>query len=319
MVSTMIEEKEIEVSGPIGFISDEVSSELITVVERVGASVVQVRRDGRGGGAGVVWRSDGAILTNHHVVAGSGSVSVLLPDGRTFPARVLNQNPALDLALLKIEAADLPAALVDDSSRLRIGELVFAVGHPWGQKNVVTAGIVSGLGQVPIPGSGRTAQYLRSDVHVAPGNSGGPMLNAVGAVVGITAMIFGGDMAVAIPSHVAAEWVGGLPSHRVALGVSVQPGEFALTLPQSRRESRAAGLLLVAVDDDTPAARAGLKPGDVILAAAGRPVIDGEALLDVLSDNGLNRNLPLHIARGGVISEVAVDLGGESHPLETSA
>lgn len=316
---TMIEEKEIEVSGPVGFISDEVSSELITMIGRVGPSVVEVSRAGRGGGAGVIWRSDGAVLTNYHVVAGSGPVSVLLPDGRTFPARVLNQNPALDLALLKIEADGLPAALVDDSSRLRVGEMVFAVGHPWGQKNVVTAGIVSGLGQVPIPGSGRTAQYLRSDVHVAPGNSGGPMLNAGGAVVGITAMIFGGDMAVAIPSHVAAEWVAGLPSRRVLLGVSVEPGEFPLTFPQSRREGRAAGLLLVAVDDDTPAARAGLKPGDVILAAAGKPMIDGEALLDVLSDNGLNRNLPLHIARGGIITEVAVDLAGESRPLETTA
>lgn len=315
----MIEEKEINISGPVGFISDEVSSEITTMIERVGPSVVQVRRDGRGGGAGVIWRSDGAVLTNHHVVAGSGSVSVLLPDGRTFPARVLNQNPALDLALLKIEADDLPAALVDDSSKLRIGEMVFAVGHPWGHKNVVTAGIVSGLGQAPIPGSGRTAQYLRSDVHVAPGNSGGPMLNAGGAVVGVTAMIFGGDMAVGIPSHVAAEWVAGLPSRRVLLGVSVEPVEFALTLPQSRREGRAAGLLLVAVDEDTPAARAGLKAGDVILAAAGRPVVDGDGLLDVLSDNGLSRNLPLHIARGGIISEVAVDLAGENPPVETSA
>ncbi len=308
MLATEIEESAVVM--PAGIISDEVSYEIVQMLERVGPSVVQVKREGRGGGAGFVWRSDGAILTNYHVIAGSGSPSVQLRDGRSFRARVLNQNPALDLALLKIEAGDLPAALVDDSSKLRVGELVFAVGHPWGQKNVVTAGIVSGIGHVPIPGSGRTAQYVRSDVRVAPGNSGGPMLNAGGAVVGITAMIFGGDMAVAIPSHVAAEWVAGLPSRRVVLGVAVQPVEFELVLPASRRERRAAGLLLVGVDDDTPASRAGLKVGDVILAAGGRPVVDGETLHDVLSDNTLNSSLQLHVFRGGSISEVAVDLAG---------
>ncbi|MDQ3930530.1 MAG: S1C family serine protease [Chloroflexota bacterium] len=316
MLSTMIEERAIEV--PAGLISDEVSHEIVQMLERVGPSVVQVKREGRGGGAGFVWRSDGAIVTNYHVIAGSSSVSVQLQDGRSFPAKVLNQNPALDLALLKVEAEDLPAALVDDSSKLRVGELVFAVGHPWGQKNVVTSGIVSGVGHVPVPGSGRTAQYVRSDVRVAPGNSGGPMLNAGGAVVGITAMIFGGDMAVAIPSHVAAEWVAGLPSRRVMLGVAVQPVEFELTLPVSRRERRTAGLLLVGVDDDTPASRAGLKVGDVILAAGGRPVVDGETLHDVLSDNTLNNNLQLHVFRGGSINEVAVDLAGPPH-VETAS
>lgn len=317
MVST-IEKNDIEVGGTAGWLSDEISRELVAMVERVGPGVVQVQRGGHGGGAGVIWRSDGAVLTNYHVVAGAGSVGVQLQDGRSFPARVLNQNPALDLALLKIEADDLPAALVDDSSKLRIGELVFAVGHPWGQKNVVTAGIVSGLGQVPIPGSGRTAQYLRSDVHVAPGNSGGPMLNAGGSVVGITAMIFGGDMAVAIPSHVAAEWVAGLPSRRVLLGVAVQPVEFPLPLPTNGRERRAAGLLLVGVDEGTPASRAGLRPGDVILAAGGRPVVDGEGLMDVLTSHSASRDLRLHVARsGGDIQEIAVDLA--SNAGETTA
>jgi serine protease Do len=314
MVS-VIEKGDIEVGGVI---ADEVSHEIVAMVERVGPSVVEVHRGGRGGGAGVIWRSDGAVLTNYHVIAGAGSVSVQLGDGRKFAGKVLNQNPALDLALLKVEADDLPAALVDDSSRLRVGELVFAVGHPWGQKNVVTAGIVSGLGHVPIPGSGRTAQYVRSDVRVAPGNSGGPMLNSSGAVVGITAMIFGGDMAVAIPSHVAAEWVGGLPSRRVLLGVAVEPVEFELTLPVSKRERRTAGLLLVGVDDGTPAARAGLRPGDVILAAGGRPVVDGETLLDVLSSNSANNDFRLHVFRGGAIEELGIDLAGD-RPVETSS
>lgn len=316
MLSTMTEENVMTL--PAGLISDEVSQEIVQMLERVGPSVVEVKREGRCGGAGFIWRSDGAIVTNYHVIADSNSVSVKLRDGRTLSARVLNQNPALDLALLKVEADDLPAALVDDSTKLRIGELVFAVGHPWGQKNVVTVGIVSGLGEVPMPGSGRSAQYLRSDVRVAPGNSGGPMLNAGGAVVGITAMIFGGDMAVAIPSHVAAEWVAGLPSRRVMLGVAVQPVEFELLLPVSRRERRTAGLLLVGVDDDTPASRAGLKVGDVILAAAGRPVVDGETLHDVLSDNSLNRNLQLHIFRkGGSIEEVEVDISGPASETES--
>jgi serine protease Do len=289
-------------------LSDEISAAVVQMIDRVKPSVVQVQGQGRGGGAGVIWRTDGAVLTNYHVVAGvPGKIQVLLPDGRKFDAKVGNYNATLDLALLHVEATDLPAVLVDDSSTLRIGELVAAVGHPWGQRNVVTLGIISGLGEVPVPGSRRSAQYIRSDVRVAPGNSGGPLLNARGAVVGITAMIFGGDMTVAIPSQVASDWVAGLPTRRVYLGVGVRPVELPIRLPR-RGWARAAGLLVVNLDPGGPATQAGLAVGDVLVSAAGRPVVDGSDLLDVLAASTTSEPLQLHVVRDGAIREVAVPL-----------
>ncbi len=249
MVSTMeretaITEAAIETNDSLSpsALSGAISAAASAMVERVRPSVVLVRSGGRGAGAGVIWRSDGGIITNAHVVAHTrGEVQVILADGRELTGKVVNSNPTLDLALLEVDAKDLPAALVADSSTLRVGELVFAVGHPWGQRDYVTAGIVSGLGNIGVPHTGRTAQYIRSDVHLAPGNSGGPLLNARGEVVGINAMVFGGDMGVAIPSHVATAWVAGPPSRRVYLGVGVRPVElpgvefdFSSAWPRSR-------------------------------------------------------------------------------------
>ncbi|MCU0493603.1 MAG: S1C family serine protease [Chloroflexaceae bacterium] len=188
--------------------AEGVSLAAAELVERVRPAVVQIFSQGRGHGAGFVWRADGQIMTNHHVVAHSGpGLKVVLPDGRSFDARVIASNQTLDLALLQVEARDLPTVPVGDSARLRVGELVFAVGHPWGQRSVVTAGIVSGMGTVSSPRNDWQASYIRSDVRLAPGNSGGPLLNARGEVIGVNAMIFGGDLAVAIPSHVAQEWL----------------------------------------------------------------------------------------------------------------
>jgi serine protease Do len=172
-----------------------------------------VRVHGRGpaGAGGVVWRP-GAVVTNHHVVAGARqALRVVGVDGRAHAARVLETSRRLDLALLEVPGAALTPAPIGRSARLRVGELVFAVGHPWGQPWVVTAGVVSGLGSLPVPGRAGVGSYIRSDVHLAPGNSGGPLLNARGEVVGLSAMVIGGDLAVAIPSDVVRRWLGTEP------------------------------------------------------------------------------------------------------------
>ena len=177
------------------------------LIARVRPSIVRVHGRGPAGASGVIWRP-GAVLTNHHVVAGTGgAVRVALADGRACAARIVRANPRLDLALIEVEADGLRPAPIGDASRLRLGELVFAVGHPWGQPWVVTTGIVSGLGPVRLPGREAAAGLIRSDVRLAPGNSGGPLLDARGEVVGLNAMILGGDLAVAIPSDVARRWV----------------------------------------------------------------------------------------------------------------
>ncbi|MGH2523511.1 MAG: S1C family serine protease [Anaerolineales bacterium] len=201
-----------------GGLLDAIGPAITNLIDRVRPSVVQIHTRGRGAGAGVIWRSEGGILTNYHVVAHAGAkVQVVLSNGRQFDATITNTHPPLDLAMLRVETKNLPAAPVGDSSRLRVGELVFALGHPFGQPGVVTAGIVSGLGTIRVPHADQPASYIRSDVVLAPGNSGGPLLDAEGAVIGINAMILGGDLAVAIPSHVASEWVAGQPSHRLYL------------------------------------------------------------------------------------------------------
>lgn len=300
-------EIEREVYSPVQtlFSAGAVSDEIAEMMERVRPSVVQVRTRGRGAGAGVIWRSDGGIITNFHVVAGGAEpIQVQLADGRSYDARLINYNPALDLALLQVDAQDLPAALVADSGQLRIGELVFALGHPWGQPWVLTAGVVSGLGTVPIPRSGREAQYIRSDVGVAPGNSGGPMLNAEGAVVGITAMIFGGDMSVAIPSHVASEWVAGIPSRRLYLGVSLQ--QVALT-SRPEKESDLA-LMVTAVEPETAAERAGLLVGDVLVAAGESTLHAPHSLLEAMAHSADKGPMRLRLLRGGTTREVEVEL-----------
>jgi len=181
------------------------------VLERVRPGIVRVHGRGPAGAGGVVWRPD-AVVTNHHVVAGARrALRVVSADGRAHAARVLDASRRLDLALLEVADAVLVPAPIGRSARLRVGELVFAVGHPWGQPWVVTAGVVSGLGALPIPGRAGLGPYIRSDVRLAPGNSGGPLLDARGEVVGLNAMVIGGDLAVAIPSDVVGRWLGAGP------------------------------------------------------------------------------------------------------------
>src|SRR5215207_2759205 len=219
------------------------------MIEEAQKSVVQVRSGGRGIGAGVIWPGDGLVLTNHHVVAGRrrrrDKVRVSLRDGRMLDGRVVKNDRSLDLALLRLEGKfeDLPAAPVGDSDALRVGELVYAIGHPWGSVGAVSAGIVGGMGELRGPRRGSSARYVRSDVALAPGNSGGPLLNARGEVVAINAMMFG-LMALSIPSNAAEAWVAGERRRRLARRTSsiLAPGsQHCRTRDRRRRDRRGRG------------------------------------------------------------------------------
>ncbi|CAA9444304.1 MAG: hypothetical protein AVDCRST_MAG02-65 [uncultured Rubrobacteraceae bacterium] len=251
------------------------------MVEEARKSVVEVRSGRRGSGAGVVWSEGGLVLTNDHVLAGGrrrrggGGARVTLHDGRALDAEVVKRSHGLDLALLRVrgETGGLPAAApVGDSDALRVGEFVYAIGHPWGSPGTVTAGVVSGL---EASGRGRrwrsATRYVRSDVALAPGNSGGPLLNARGEVVGINAMIFG-RTALSIPSNAAAAWAadtGDAGERRPRLGVEIVPAR----LPVSGRpeEGDTLGLVISSVEEGGPAEAAGLLVGDVLLGVAGEP------------------------------------------------
>jgi serine protease Do len=294
---------------PVDSSAEAASSASAEMIGRAHESVVQVRSWGRATGAGVIWDEDGLVLTNHHVVAGrrrGATVQVVLHDGRTFDAEAVKRYRDLDLALLRIKDApsDLLAAPVGDSDALRVGELVYAIGHPWGRLGAVTAGIVSGLGVARGPGG--SAHYVQSDVTLAPGNSGGPLLNARGEVVGINAMIFG-RLALSIPSNAARAWLAGAKERSPRLGVRVLPVELPASLRRANREAFSAGLMIAAVEADSPAEKAGLLVGDVLLGADDEAPEDAEALLDVLARAG--GTVRLSVMRGGSVSSVDADLG----------
>ncbi len=285
-----------------------ISDAIVELVARTRPGVVEVRGRGRGAGAGIIWGGDGKIMTNYHVVAGTGGrPQIHLNDGRRFDTRLAAENPALDLALLEVEGKDLPALPIGDSSHLRVGELVFAVGHPWGHKDVVTMGIVSGLGKITGVRTGRSADYIRSDVRLAPGNSGGPLLNSRGEVVGVNSMIFGGDLSVAVPSHVALDWLA-RAGKRVYLGVGVRPVRI-----NSRGEGGyevTSGVIVIGLDPHGPATKAGVRLGDVLLAVADQPVADTATLRRALSQGVTEGKMELTLIRGNKPLNLEVQVSG---------
>jgi serine protease Do len=204
---------------------------LDALVGSVRRSLVLIQ-NGQGVGAGILWRSDGLILTNQHVVA-HGRPRVILDDGSEFPADKVAEDAAIDLALLHIHANGLAAARLADTGRLgtgrlRVGQLVLAVGHPWGQRGMVTAGVISALDTAQVRGRRASIDVIRSDAGLAPGNSGGPLVDASGAVVGINTMIIGGDQGLAIAVHEAIAFVkSALP----------QPLGFSLTRQGAERQA----------------------------------------------------------------------------------
>ena len=276
------------------------------LLERVKTGVVQVRASRRaegtrvqGAGSGIVWAKR-EIISNHHVVSGKSRVTIITHDGRELEANVIDSDARLDLARLEV-SEDLTPLDIGDSSRLRVGELVFAVGHPWGEPWVSTAGIVSGLGVVKMPGGDRNRDagrdLIRSDVQLRPGNSGGALVNARGEVVGINSMIWQGDLGVAVPAHVTQSWR--LRLARPKIGVGLQP---VLIQQGLERESR---LMIVHLEPDGPAMRAGLNIGDVLLEANGQLLRAGDVLLDALELGG-NQSLELRVLRAGKSQAITV-------------
>jgi serine protease Do len=183
-----------------------IASSFSQALQRVYASLVVIQRGKHGIGAGLIWDRDGLVLTNNHVVGRDNHLGVRLPDGRESPGWLAARRPQADLALLQIEPGDYTPAWIGDSQSLCIGELVLAVGHPWGQPGYATLGVVSALGFATNSNGGERIPFIRSDAALAPGNSGGPLVNAEGAVIGINTLIVGGDQGVAIPIHIAARF-----------------------------------------------------------------------------------------------------------------
>ncbi|MBV9712966.1 MAG: trypsin-like peptidase domain-containing protein [Ktedonobacteraceae bacterium] len=286
---------------------DAFSAALTGIFERVRPSVVQIHAEGRGGGTGIIWHEDGRILTNNHVVARDDArVQVLLSDGRTLTARVLQRNRQLDLALLKADGADLQPLPAGDSTQLRVGEWVFALGHPWGQRWVLTAGIVSTISTVKLAENAST-RYIKSDVGLAPGNSGGPLLDADGNFIGINAMIFGGDLSVSIPSEVVNRWLAELPQNkrRISLGVEIQAVDLPTNVRQELTPVREKGLLIVGLRARQEQFK-DLLIGDTLLDVASKPVSDAATLRNILAQGKEDAPVDMKILRGGTVISLVV-------------
>lgn len=189
----------------MGNILEQLNGEMASSVESVRRGLVEIR-NGRGAGAGTIWHSDGLIITNAHVLGRHG-LKVVLPDQRSFPARVLAFDRERDIAALTIEATGLPTVEIGDSRLLKPGEWVMAIGHPWGVLGAATAGVVIGQGSdLPeLPGSGR--EWIAVSLHMRPGHSGGPLVDINGRLVGVNTMITGPEVGMAIPVHVVKEFL----------------------------------------------------------------------------------------------------------------
>jgi serine protease Do len=288
---------------------DEFSAALTSIFERVKPGVVQIQTEGRGGGTGIIWNEDGRILTNNHVVArDNAKVQVHFSDGRTLAASVLQRNPQLDLALLKVDGTDLKPIKAGDSTQLRVGEWVFALGHPWGQRWVLTSGIVSTVSTIKVA-ENLTTRYIKSDVGLAPGNSGGPLLDADGNFIGINAMIFGGDLSVSIPSEVVNTWLAGLTQSktqkRISLGVEIQTVDLPTNVRETLTPAREKGLLIVGLRTRQEQFK-DLLIGDTLLDVADKPVSDVSTLRTILDQGEEGAPVTMKILRGGTVISLAI-------------
>ncbi|MGB1905211.1 MAG: Do family serine endopeptidase [Pseudomonadales bacterium] len=267
-------------------------------------------------GSGFLISSDGYLLTNHHVVEGAEEIIVALSDRREREATLVGADPLSDLALLKIDERDLPAVSIGSSESLDVGEWVMAIGSPFGFELSVTAGIVSAKGRSLPDERGNYVPFIQTDVAINPGNSGGPLFNLEGKVIGINSQIFtrsGGFMGLSfsIPIDVAMEVVEQLKDKgsvsRGWLGVQIQ--RVDRDLAESFGLDRAAGALVTRVFADSPADKAGLEEGDIIVEFGGRAIDLSSDLPQVVGRIKAGSETSMDVVRNGELLEIAVKVG----------
>jgi S1-C subfamily serine protease len=303
------------------------SNELAAVVEKAGPSVIHVRaiRDGSPGlssGSGVTVTPDGYALTNSHVVHGAAGLEATLADGRTVLADLIGEDPATDLALLRLGTpATVPHSPLGDSNTLRPGDFVIAVGSPFGLTRTVTSGIVSALGRsLRSEAGGRVIEgVIQTDAPLNPGNSGGPLLDAGGQVVGInTAIILlAQGLCFAVPSNTAAFVIEEILSYgrvrRAYLGIAVEEVLFPASVARANGLTALRGLALQSLANGGPAARAGLQRGDIIVGFAGKPVESVADLHRLLNRDAIDAPLEMEVLRRG--SRVSLPIRPTEVPL----
>jgi S1-C subfamily serine protease len=296
---------------------DAYSRVVTTVAESVSPSVVRIQvenKQGRGGsGSGFIFTPDGFILTNSHVVHGGEKITVSTPDSGDFNAQLIGEDPDTDLALLRIDAPILRSVKLGDSRRIRVGQLVVAIGNPYGFQYTVTAGVVSALGRSLRSQSGRLIEdVIQTDAALNPGNSGGPLVNSLGEVVGVnTATILpaqGLCFAISINTaqFIASKLIRFGRVRRSYIGVQAQTAPLNKIIARHYELETATGALVLSAEPGSPAQKAGLQEGDVITSLAGEPVEGVDVLHRLLSEDRIGVATRLIVLRGSRRLEVTV-------------
>ncbi|HYE46394.1 MAG TPA: trypsin-like peptidase domain-containing protein [Caulobacter sp.] len=291
---------------------DAYSNAVVRAVERVGPAVVRVQpltsdRSFAGEGSGFVVTPEGLILTNSHVVQGFSRFAIITAEGRALTARCVGDDPDTDIALLKVEqSVRLPHARLGDSKQLRRGQLVIAIGAPLGFEATVTTGVVSALGRSLRGERGRLIEDLiQTDAALNYGNSGGPLVNSAGEVVGIaTAVISGAQgLCFAVAANTAGFVMAELLAHghvrRGSIGVVAQQAPVPPAMARAAGVSQAYAVWVAAVEPHGPAAKAGMAEGDLMIAADGRPLTGLDDLLRVLGPGSIDRSITFDLIRAG--------------------
>jgi serine protease Do len=304
-----------EVADPTQAASpSEISRSFVESAKRIKPAVAHIKLGNGATGSGVIVSPDGYILTNNHVANAGNQITVKLSDRQEFPARRIGADPKSDLALIKIEAQNLPYATLGDSSRLEPGEWVIALGSPFGLEQTMTAGIVSALGRK----FGANNNYIQTDASINPGNSGGPLVNMSGEVIGINTSIFsrsGGSEGVgfAIPSNTAKKVKEQLLGNsgvyaRANTGANAPVSRGFLGVSLRDPQTAGSGAVVAELTNGGPASTAGLRGGDLIVEFDGKPVKSPKQLAEIVAITPVGRTVNLKFVRDGQAQAASITL-----------
>ena len=287
------------------------SNAMAALVEAAGPTIVRVEARRRMPASGIVYSADGLIVTSNHVVEESEGITIGLADGTSLKATLVGRDPATDIALLRAERGGLTAATWVDAAELKVGHLALALGRP-GKTVQATLGIVSALGGAWRTGAGgEIDHYLQTDVVMYPGFSGGPLVDASGRVAGINSSALARGVSAAVPAATVKRVVDALAAHgkmpRGYLGVGVQPVRLAESLHAAVGQET--GLMIMSVEDSSPAQQGGLVQGDVIVSFDGQPIRGLDELQALLSGDRASKSLPVRLVRSGQVQTVTVMVG----------
>jgi serine protease DegQ len=271
-------------------------------------------------GSGVIVSAQGLILTNNHVIESADEIEVALADGRKIPAKVVGTDPDTDLALLKVEEPNLPAITFASTDKLNVGDVVLAIGNPFGVGQTVTQGIVSAMGRNHL-GINTFENFIQTDASINPGNSGGALIDAEGNLVGINSAIFsksGGSMGIgfAIPGSIAKQVIEQIAANgSVTRGwVGIEAQDITPELAESFKLPKASGSLIAGVLRDSPADAAGIKAGDILLAINDKEVVDSSGMLNIIAVLKPNEKASLKIVRQEKVMNIDVMVGKRPKP-----